>query len=96
MDLQKLSRAFIFRIPARFRDIPQAHGILARGTISHHPMIRTQLPSLIITPGVGQLGVLSGDLHILMAQPVLYEAEFTAGVEEGLAIKCLRLWNCRF
>jgi hypothetical protein len=45
-------------------------------------MIRKQLPGLLITPGVGQLGVLGGVLHVFMAHPILHEAEFSAGVKE--------------
>jgi hypothetical protein len=53
-----------------------------RCSSSHHPMIGKELPRLIITPGVGQLGILGGVLHVLMAHPVLHEAELAAGVEE--------------
>ena len=45
-------------------------------------MIRKHFPRFLITPRVGQLGILGGILHVLMAHPVLHEVEFSAGVEE--------------
>jgi hypothetical protein len=45
-------------------------------------VIRKQLAGLLIAPGVRQLRILGGVLHILMAHPILDEAEFSTGVEE--------------
>jgi hypothetical protein len=50
--------------------------------ISHHPVIRKELPGLVITPGVGQLGVLGGVLDILMPHPVLHEFQLPPRVQE--------------
>jgi hypothetical protein len=46
------------------------------------PMIRKQLPGLVITPRVGQLGILGGVLNVLVSDPVLHKLEFTPGIEE--------------
>ena len=45
-------------------------------------MIRTQLAGLLSAPRIGQLGVLGGVLHVLVADPVLHKLEFAAGVKE--------------
>jgi hypothetical protein len=45
-------------------------------------VVRKELPGLLITPRVGQLGVLGGVLNILVPHPILHKLEFAAGVEE--------------
>src|SRR5688572_6070690 len=50
--------------------------------VLHDSVIRKQLPSLLITPRVGQLGVLGGVLYVRMAHPILHKAEFAARIEQ--------------
>jgi hypothetical protein len=45
---------------------------------SHHPVIRKQLPRLVVAVGVGQLGVLGGVLDILMPDLILHKLQFAA------------------
>src|SRR6266850_1794104 len=49
---------------------------------SHHPMIRKQFASLLITPRVSQLGILGGVLNILVSDPVLHKLELSPCVEQ--------------
>ena len=61
--------------------ILQSRNTCSRNVL-HNPVIRKQLPSLIITPGVGQLGVFGAVLDILRPHPILHETEFSTGVEQ--------------
>ena len=48
----------------------------------YHPVIRKEFAGLVITTGVGQLGVFRGVLDILVPHPVLHELQLPARVKQ--------------